>query len=159
MTPEQAQEHLLMLRLGEYEEYDRALDQLLLEEDPLSPLTLELACCMSDREKTISVLREFLLDHPAEKQPLMEKHLDYVRSCYAKKAMTSEEAVRYLHGLLVASNYEDPWCCLYEYMDIHDLYIDGIISREDFETSFEALLLRGEWLPWQPQKKQKGIKP
>ena len=31
MTPEQAQYYLLMLRMGEYDEYDRALDQLLLD--------------------------------------------------------------------------------------------------------------------------------
>ena len=31
MTPEQAQYYLLMLRMGEYEEYDAALDRLLVE--------------------------------------------------------------------------------------------------------------------------------
>ena len=69
MTPERAQYHLLMLRMGEYDEYDRELDRLLLEQDPLSPLVLELAFCISDREQTISVLRNFLLDHPADEGP------------------------------------------------------------------------------------------
>ena len=35
MTPEQAQYFLLMLRMGEYDEDDAFLDQLLLEQDLL----------------------------------------------------------------------------------------------------------------------------
>ena len=70
MTPEQTMYHMLMLKLGRTEEYDRELDRLLEEQDPLSPLVLELAFCMSDRRETISVLHNFLLDHPADQQIL-----------------------------------------------------------------------------------------
>ena len=85
MTPEQAQYFLLMLRMGEYDAYDEFLDQLLVEQDPLSPLVLELAFCMSDRRETISVLHNFLLDHPAEETQLMESQLAYVRKKYSEK--------------------------------------------------------------------------
>lgn len=158
MTPERAQYHLLMLRMGEYDEYDRELDRLLLEQDPLSPLVLELALCMSDRRETISVLRNFLLDHPADERALMESQLEWVRRQYREKAMTATQAAEYLSRVYFTMSGTDPWWELWQYLDDYDLYCDGIISREVFETCFDALLLRGEDLDcWalQNQENQK----
>lgn len=156
MTPKEAQYYLLMLRLGEYDEYDQALDRLLEEQDPLSPLVLELAFCMSDRQKTISVLHNFLLDHPVEERTVMESQLEWVRKQYRKQAMTAVQAGNYLYRLIVANDWEDPWCDLYQYVDLQDLYEDGHLSRDIFETCFEAALLRGEMLnPWELEKQQK----
>ena len=144
MTPEQAQYYLLMLRMGEYEEYDAALDRLLVEQDPLSPLVLELAFCMSDRRETISVLHNFLLDHPADEAQLMESQLEWVRKQYREKAMTATQAADYLYGLIVANDWDEPWSDLWQYYDVCELYDDGIISQTVFEQCFEAALLRGE---------------
>ena len=146
MTPEQAQYYLLMLRMGEYDEYDAALDRLLVEQDPLSPLVLELACCMSDREQTISVLHNFLLDHPADEAQLMESQLEWVRKQYREKAMTATQAADYLYGLIVANGWNEPWFDLWQYCDVCELYEDGFISKAVFEQCFEAALLRGEHL-------------
>ena len=155
MTPERAQYHLLMLRMGEYDEYDRELDRLLLEQDPLSPLVLELAFCMSDREQTISVLRNFLLDHPADERALMESQLAYVRKKYSEKAMTATQAADYLYGLITANDWEEPWLDLWQYYDVCELYEDGFISQAVFEQCFEAALLRGEDLDcWALQKQE-----
>lgn len=155
MTPDQAQYYLLMLRMGEYDEYDRALDRLLEEQDPLSELVLELAFCMSDREQTISVLRNFLLDHPADEGKLMESQLDWVRTQYREKAMTALQASQYLYFLITEHDWEEPWVSLYRYCDVHELYEDGFISLTAFEQCFEAELLRGESLdPWQLQQEE-----
>ena len=149
MTPEQAQYYLLMLRMGEYEEYDAFLDRLLLEQDPLSPLVLELAFCMSDRRETISVLHNFLLDHPADEVQLMEHQLAYVRKKYSKKTMTALQAADYLYGLIVANDWNEPWFDLWQYCDVCELYEDGFISQTVFEQCFDARLLRDEMLnPW-----------
>ena len=161
MTPEQAQYYLLMLRMGEYEEYDAALDRLLLEQDPLSPLVLELAFCMSDRRETISVLHNFLLDHPAEETQLMESQLAYVRKKYSEKAMTALQAADYLYGLIVANAWNEPWFDLWQYCDVCELYEDGFISQTVFEQCFEAALLRGEnldcWALQEEENKQKSL--
>ena len=161
MTPEQAQYFLLMLRMGEYEEYDAALDRLLLEQDPLSPLVLELAFCMSDRRETISVLHNFLLDHPAEETQLMESQLAYVRKKYSEKAMTALQAADYLYGLIVANDWNEPWFDLWQYCDVCELYEDGFISQTVFEQCFEAALLRGEhldcWALQEEENKQKSL--
>lgn len=155
MTPDQAQYYLLMLRMGEYDEYDRALDRLLLEQDPLSDLVLELACCMSDRQQTISVLHNFLLDHPADERGLMESQLDWVRKQYREKAMTALRASQYLYFLITEHDWEEPWIDLYKYCDVHELYEDGFISQAVFERCFEAALLREEMLNyWELQQEE-----
>ena len=161
MTPDQAQYYLLMLRMGEYEEYDAFLDKLLLEQDPLSPLVLELACCMSDRRETISVLRNFLPDHPADQRALMESQLSFLRKKYAEKAMTAAEVADRLYALIVANDHEDPWCGLWQYCDLYELCEDGIISRTVFEACFEAEFLRGEsldcWKLQEEENRQKSL--
>ena len=161
MTPEQAQYYLLMLRMGEYDEYDAFLDQLLLEQDPLSPLVLELAFCMSDRRETISVLHNFLLDHPADEAQLMESQLEWVRKQYQEKAMTAMQAAEYLSRVYHAKSGTDPWWELWPYLDDYDLYTDGTISQEVFETCFESILLRGErlnsWVLQENENKQKSL--
>lgn len=153
MTPEQAQYYLLMLRMGEYDAYDRELDRILEEEDVLSDLVLELAFCMSDRGKTISVLHNFLLDHPADEKGLMERQLDWVREQYRDKTMTAVQAAEYLWKLTEIYGFEEPWFGLYFYIDEYELYEDEQISLSVFEQCFEARLLRGEMLnPWKLQQ-------
>lgn len=60
MTYEHAMYHKLMLEAGLRDKYDRALDALLEDEEPLSELVLELAFCTADIKKTIAVLDDFL---------------------------------------------------------------------------------------------------
>ena len=161
MAPEQAQYYLLMLRMGEYDEYDAALDRLLVEQDPLSPLVLELAFCMSDRRETISVLHNFLLDHPADEEQLMNQQLDWVRKQYREKTMTAIQAAAYLSRAYHTKSGTEPWWELWQYLDDYDLYTDGTISQAVFETCFDALLLRGErlnsWVLQEEENKQKSL--
>ena len=161
MTPEQAQYYLLMLRMGEYDEYDAALDRLLVEQDPLSPLVLELAFCMSDRRETISVLHNFLLDHPADEAQLMNRQLDWVRKQYREKAMTALQAADYLSRIYFTYPGPEPWWELWQYLDDYELYTDGVISQAVFETCFDALLLRGEhlnsWVLQEEETKQRSL--
>ena len=155
MTPDEAQYYLLMFRLGEYAEYDQALDKLLEEQDPLSPLVLELAFCMSDRRETISVLHNFLLDHPADERKLMESKLAWVRRQYSEKAMTAVQAAEYLSRVYYVKPDLEPWWELYDYFYDYELYTDGCISLSVFEQCFEARLLRDEMLnPWKLQESE-----
>ena len=161
MTPEQAQYFLLMLRMGEYDEYDAFLDRLLVEQDPLSPLVLELAFCLSDRRETISVLHNFLLDHPADEKLLMNQQLDWVRRQYSAKAMTAVQAAAYLSRVYHTKSGTEPWWELWQYLDDYELYTDGVISQAVFETCFDALLLRGErlnsWVLQEEETKQRSL--
>ena len=57
MTPMEGSKCLLYLRLGWKDDYFRLLDRALEQEDPLSPLTLELALCGGNTSEAQSVLR------------------------------------------------------------------------------------------------------
>ena len=161
MTPDEAQYFLLMLRLGQYDEYDRTLDRLLEEQNPLSPLVLELAFCMSDRRETISVLHNFLLDHPADEQKLMESQLEWVRNQYREKQMSAVQAAEYLSRVYDIKSGLEPWWELYIYLDDYELYTDGILSLSVFEQCFEARLLRNEdlncWHLQEDENRNKSI--
>jgi hypothetical protein len=104
---------------------------------------------MSDRRETISVLHNFLLDHPADEKLLMNQQLDWVRKQYREKAMTAIQAADYLSRLIAVHSSDDPWWELYIYVDDYELYEEGQISLSVFEQCFDARLLRDEMLnPW-----------
>ena len=159
MTPEQAQYYLTLLKLGEYDEYDQALDRLLEEQDPLSDLVLELAFCMSDRRQTISVLHNFLLDHPADRQVLYDAYLTGLRKRYQSGAMSPHQTAAYLYSLITANDWESPWDDLFVYLYEYDLYDDGYISREVFEKCFDSHFVHGIRLdPWKLQGEENSRK-
>lgn len=160
MTPERAQYHLLMLRMGEYAEYDRELDRLLEEQDPLSDLVLELAFCMSDRRQTISVLHNFLLDHPADPAGLYRAQLDWLHAQCDSKAMSPAAMCQYMLFLMQQNDYADPWCELYSYVYEYELYDEGLISEAVFEKCFLSHFSQGVELdPWALQKEENQKKP
>lgn len=159
MTPEKAQYHLLMLRLGQRTAYDRELDRILQEEDPLPPLILDLAVCMSDLNQTISVLREFLLDHPADQQTVYEMVLADLRRKYTEEKLTPAETAALMWKItrIVRDPGEDPWWQLYGPCDDHDLVEAGILSEESFTEALEAFLQGEAWgdvRPVEPKKKK-----
>lgn len=111
MTPERAAYHLVLLREGLEENYDRELDAALEEEDPLSPLTLELACCMSDLNGTISVLRNFLLSRAADEGKVFDLVMDDLKERYREKTMTPEQFARVVLDILIRcdNSCDAPW--------------------------------------------------
>ena len=145
MTSERAQYHLLMLRLGHCESYEQELDRILAEEDPLPPLVLDLALCMSDLNKTISILREYLLDHPADQQTVYDMVLADVHQKYGAKEWNTVQTAGFLWEVqrIVSTNYEAPWDRLYKLTQEFELFEEGLISREVFEEAFDSVFCRG----------------
>lgn len=159
MSPETAQYHLMMLRLGQREEYDRELDRILEEEDPLPPLILDLALCMSDVNRTISVLREYSMDHPADQQQVYDMILADLRRKYTEQSLTAVQTVALLWNItrIVKDPGEDPWRQLYGPIDDYDLMEAGILSGESFIEALEAFLRGEAWgnvRPVKPKKKK-----
>lgn len=157
MTPEQAMYHKVMLPLGVDDEYEQELDRLLEEQDPLSPLVLELVFCQSDRRETISVLHNFLLDHPADEEQVCGRILQNMTRRYLGKTMTPEEIANLLYQLsLPDGRYLDaPWDRLYDFTYDLEMYEDGLITREVWLTAFEdRLLCGGKPDVWAMQRKE-----
>ena len=75
MTPFEGSKCLLLLLLGWKEDYFRLLDRAMEQEDPLSPITLELALCGSDTEAAI----HFLKNDPTVQTVPQEEALNWLK--------------------------------------------------------------------------------
>lgn len=163
MTPEQAAYHMLMLELDLAQEYEQELDRLLEEQDPLSPLVLDLAFCMSDRRQTISVLHNFLLDHPADEEQVCDMILADMTRRYVDRSMTAEEIANCLYRCAENSGkdyFDGPWERLYDFSYDLEMYEVDLISREVWLTAFESRLMWSQRPDiWALQAEENAKKP
>lgn len=163
MTPESAAYYRLMLLSGLREEFDRELDQALETEDPISPLILDLAFCMSDLEQTISVLYNYTLRFRIDQQQVYDRILAELRRQYTEKLLSPVQLTRIMFQ--VAQNCDDssdePWMRLCYPTYAYELVEEGFVSGEAFDAAFEAFLLRGEQIKvwaWEEAQKPKKKK-
>lgn len=146
MTPEKAAYHRLMLLAGLREEYDRELEQTLETADPIPDPELDLAFCMSDLDKTVSVLYNYTMEHHVDQSKVYDMVITKLRSLYTDKRLSSTQPVSIMYTMAqnCEHGYDEPWDQLrypsYEY----ELVEDGIVSQEAFDIAFEAYFLRGE---------------
>ena len=148
MTPEEAAYHRVMLLAGLRDGYDLALDSALENENPLSGLIVNLAFCVPDTEKTISVLYNYILDNPPDDRRVFSLVMEDFRNRYLSKSMTEVQICDKMCDVVnkLGKGLDEPWYELVVLSDDCDLMKDGVISAEAFCERFEAYLLRGESL-------------
>jgi hypothetical protein len=162
MTPEQAEYHRAMLLIGLDDRFEKCFDEALEVEDPLSDVILALSTCISDREKVLSVLREYTLTHPFDEKTVRDMILEDVRSRYQSGKMDRVEMVTTLYDIVVTldKSLDDSWNILTEPTYYLELYEEDLICEDVFDQCFDAWFDRGERLdPWALQRevsKQKG---
>ena len=164
MTPERAAYHRLMLLAGFCREYERELDEALETLDPITAPVLDLAFCMSDLEKTVSVLCNYTLDHSVDEQRVYDMIVEAFRRQYVDKQMNAVEVCEALNKIQRICDFGDPWIDLYNYLYEYELLDEGMISEEVFETGFVSAFLHGKRLDvWALQRehnnKRKGRFP
>lgn len=148
MTPERAQFHLLLLEAGEGWLFHSEMNAALEAENPLSELMLALSLCGSD-EESMRVLREYLLDHPAEMTLVEHMLRQELRARNEQGVMSPETCLKMMHTL--ACDTQDGHA-LTLFADVvaveeyRDLAADGILCEEAYVLSLEALL-KAEPLP------------
>ena len=148
MKREDAFYHKILLMTGLDDGYDEWLNHFLESENPLSNIVLELVCCGSDINRTISVLHNFCAEQPFDEAAVCHRvRLFYKNACYSNR-MSKEEIVSSMYRL--ASNIGDPgdfdivlWGSMYYLDDYHSLAKDGIISWERFDFAFFSYLDNG----------------
>lgn len=156
MTPESAAYHRLMLMVGLRDRFDAEVDHALETDDPITSPLLDLACCLSDTEKVISVLYEYTLAHQIDERKVCDLILNDLRSRYLGHQMTRAEITNTMYSILYYSGkrYLDPWEELAFASNVLELLEDHLISEEVFNECFDAFLLRGERLnAWTLQSK------
>ena len=140
--------HKLMLMTGLDDGYDEWLNYYLESENPLSNIVLELACCGSDINKTISVLHNFCMEQPFDEAVVCDRLRAYFQDAYYTNRMSKEEISSTMYRLSL--NVGDPgdfdmgiWGSLY-YLDYYySLASDRIISWESFDLAFFDYLEQG----------------
>ena len=133
--------HKLMLMEGLDGGYDEWLNTYLEKEDPLSDIVLELACCGSDINKTISVLDSFCGEQPIDEAAVCARLRLFLKDAYYANRMSKEQIASAMYRL--AQNVGDPgdfdmeiWGNMYYLDHYYDLAKDGIISWERFDLVF-----------------------
>ena len=139
--------HKLLLMSGLDDGYDEWLNQYLESENPLSGILLELACCGSDTNKTISVLHSFCAEQPFDEAAVCHRVRLFYKNAHDSGRMSKEEIVSSMYHLV--RNIGDPvdadfdeqlWGAMY-YLDVYyNLATDGLISMENFDFAFFAYL-------------------
>lgn len=143
MTVEMAAFYRRMLSVGLSDTYQRDIGLALERKDPLSELLLELAFCLSDVNKTISILDNYIGDRVLNEYKIYPMILEEMRDLYNNKRFKLEQIAEMLFGILEGAKlwYEGPWERLmylsYEYDEVKD----GCLYMEDFLDSFAEYLL------------------
>lgn len=142
-----------MLLLGFSEGYDAWFDQTLATEDPLSDLMLALTFC-ADNRAVISVLHNYYLDKPIDDVAVYEKFRTYFRQAYYSGKMNEEEIVTASYRISVSlqtlgPNFDfDLLSNLNMIEECYSMAQDGIITRERFNTAFDAFLNKSAPRSW-----------
>ena len=164
MKREDAFYHKIMLMTGLDDGYDEWLNYYLESENPLSNIVLELACCGSDINKTISVLHNFCMEQPFDEVVVCDKLRAYLNDAYYTNRMSKEEilSTMYRFALNVGDTgdfYIHLWESMYYLYDYYSLAKNGIISWDNFDFAFFSYLDNG--IPvdsnriWNHNQKQK----
>lgn len=146
MTPEKATYYRLMLLAGLWEEFDQDLELTLGTADPIPYPELDLAFCMSDLDKTISVLYNYALMFTVDEAQVCQMVLTELRKLYIEKRFSAVQLVGIMETMAqnCENSYDEPWDQLRYPAYDYELVEDGLVSQEVFERAFDAYFLHQE---------------
>lgn len=142
MTVEMAAFYRRILSVGLTDTYQRGIGLALEKEDPLPEPLLDLAFCLSDINKTISILNGFIDDCSSDEFRIYPMILSEMRALYRSGRLKLAEIAEKLFGVLESAGLqcEEPWKDLvylsYEYDEVKE----GSIYLDDFLVSFAEYL-------------------
>lgn len=137
-----------LLVIGFSDEYDNWLNSLLETENPLSDITLDLAGCGSDKNKTISVLREYRSEQPVDEKNVCERLRLFLKTLYDSGKMEKGQVVSAMHT--IASHVGAPddfdvetWGDMFYFDDYYFCAKEDVLAWEVFDKAFFAYLNDG----------------
>ena len=165
MKLDDAYYHLLLLKSGLDDSYDKWLDGYLEAEDPLSEIVLNLALCGSKVNETISCLNAYCGWKPTvDERGICDRLRNYLKDAYHSGRMSQREVVNAMYRIASAHGdpddyYFDIWGDFYYLEDSLHLVECGIISEEVFQEAF--LLFLNDGIPldgtiWERKPPRKG---
>ena len=148
MNREDAFYYKNLLMLGFSDGYDEWLNGYLEAENPLSNIVLELSCCGSDVEKSISILHSYCAEQPFDKSVSCDRLRRFFKDAYYASKMSKEEISSAFYTLSIHLGAPDGadadlWEGMYILDDYYALAKEGILSWEKFDLAFFSYLDNG----------------
>lgn len=148
MNREDAFYYESLLVIGFSDEYDEWLDSCIESENPLSNITLELSSCGSDRNKTISVLRQYRSEQPVDEKTVCERLRLFFKEAYESGKMEKGQVVFSMNA--ITSHIGDLgdfdveiWGDMFYFDDYYSLAEKDILAWKGFDSAFFAYLNDG----------------
>ena len=149
MTYEYAVYYKLLLLCGYTDELYNFIDQALIEQDPISPVVLDLSSAGTNKNKLLSALNAYLLD-------VNDSDIDYdgtvfhlvlafLQRKYTQEAMSMAELTKLMYHIATHTNrvYDDPWHTMSVLYLLLDEAESGYIDKESYLHQFHAFLHDG----------------
>ena len=142
MTLERAVFFRRLLSVGQTDTYVKSIEQALEQEESLSDLLLELAFCLSDIDKTISLLDHYISEREADEFVLYKMLLSEFRLLYSSGVLSLQktaESLLYIHE----SNYlhcSKAWRDITHLSYVYDEVKDGYWDEKWFWDMFLEVL-------------------
>ena len=144
MSPELAIYYRRMLSVDIPTDYEQYIDLALEQEAILSELLLELACSLSDWNRTISLLDEYLRTVFWEEQKVYARIIAQLRVLCRSGELSYEDGLKAIFSIFSTLPFEvrveKPWIRLY---DLEDDYLDicyGYYTIDWILKEFQKLL-------------------
>lgn len=157
MKREDAYYHLLLLMTGLDDGYHEWLTHRLETEETLDGIVLELAWCGRDVSKTVSTLSAYCVEQPFDEASVYDRVRRFYQQAYHARRMSKEEIVSSMHrmacnaGSIAVPGFDEQlWASMEDLDYYYDCAKDGVISRENFDQAFFALLDHG--IPVDPKR-------
>lgn len=143
MTVEMAAFYRRMLSVGLSDTYEHDIGLALENEDPLPELLLDLAFCLSDTSKTISILDDYIYGRTLNEYQIYPMVLAEMRELYVSGSLKLEQIVEILFQILEGAGlwYAGPWEKLtYLYFEYEEAE-DGWLDMNSYLSSFAKSIL------------------
>ena len=143
MTAEMAAFFRRMLSVGLSDAYQQYMEIALEEENPPSNLLLDLAFCLSDTNKTISILDDYIRDCTLNESNLYSMIVLELQKKVASGILTTEQYVKAVFAIMESGNLcnNTAWKTAnqlsYLYCDAKNDYL----TMDEFLATFSAYML------------------
>ena len=137
--------------IGFSDEYNEWLNSCLESENPLSDIALELSFCGSDKNKIISVLRQFRSEQPIDEKAACKRLRLFFKSAFDSGKMDKGQVVSAMYAIVShiggSEHFEnldiEIWGDMFYFDDYYSLAEEGILAWEGFDSAFFAYLNDG----------------
>ncbi len=166
MKREDAFYYKQLLTLGFSDGFNEWFDSFLEADKALSDIVLDLACCGSDINKTISLLHNYCLEQPFNEADVCDRLRLFLKDKYYSNSLSKREVVKIMYHLAL-DMWDSPdfafdpniWGSMYYLEDFYFLANEGNISWESFDFAFFEYLDNGtpldEKLIWKKNRYKK----